>query len=303
MIDTGNGESGWLNLRGRCPLSLAIFNPCSTPTAFARVVRLAIVCWLAVSHMVAFGQQPLHFRHHGNMPPGAIGQRQLRRGGPLAGYFQPVEILAPQGVKISLAESGKFAPPEEAPVKFGALIGQVYRMRVTEIPFEEGREVYPTVEVIDRLYPPEGQRARFPILIELTDEELKLALAGNYVMRVIYLEDPLRALPIADEPNSQRYFEAATSQDPLKIADELGRPMAILRMGSRVPDIDRVTGRFLFGTPPLFRYPKANAAPAAPATSGPIQHPRVPRVPRVPQGFGQPMQAGFFPPGYGVLRR
>ena len=36
----------------------------------------------------------------------------------------------------------------------GMLIGQVYRLRVTNIPHQPGVEVFPTIQVIDRLYPP-----------------------------------------------------------------------------------------------------------------------------------------------------
>ncbi len=45
------------------------------------------------------------------MPPGAIGSRQLQRGGPLPGFFQPVEIKAPAGALISLASGDQFGRP------------------------------------------------------------------------------------------------------------------------------------------------------------------------------------------------
>ena len=43
--------------------------------------------------------------------------------------------------------------------KAGLLIGSVYRLRVTSIPLAEGLEVFPTIEVIDRLYAPLGPAA------------------------------------------------------------------------------------------------------------------------------------------------
>ncbi len=70
------------------------------------------------------------------------------------------------------------------------LIGAVYRLRVTNIRLAEGIEVFPTIEVIDRLYPPPGQECRFAIPVELTEEDLKLAIDGKFVTRVIFLEDP-----------------------------------------------------------------------------------------------------------------
>ena len=138
------------------------------------------------------------------MPPGVIGLRQLERGGPLPGYFQPVEVTAPAGSLISIVADGAFSEPKPAKLLAGMLIGQVYRLKIGNLPGHEGEEIFPTIEVIDRLYPPPGQAARFPIPIELTAEELRFALDGRYVLRVIYLEDVHTAPPLRDEPGKQR---------------------------------------------------------------------------------------------------
>ena len=116
------------------------------------------------------------------------------------------------------------------------MIGPVYQFKITGLPGRPGAEIYPTIEVINRLYPPPGLAWTFPIPVHLTAQELGFALEGQYVTRVIYLEDPGQALPIQDSPGFQRYFEVAAGQDPLQIADQLGRPMAILRLGSRIPE-------------------------------------------------------------------
>jgi hypothetical protein len=200
---------------------------------------------------------PVHYHHAGIMPPGAIGREQLLRGGPLPGYFQPVEIKAPPGASISTALDGQFEPPRNKPLLAGMLIGSVYRLRVTDIPQQEGMEVYPTVELIDRIYPPVGQEFRFPIPIELTQEELEMALAGKFVTRVIYLEEPAAALPVVENPKGQSYFEAAEGDNPLEVADSLGRPMAILRMGARVPGVAGPDETFMYGSPPLLKWKPA----------------------------------------------
>ncbi|HID78231.1 MAG TPA: hypothetical protein EYP56_19835 [Planctomycetaceae bacterium] len=218
-------------------------------------VGLAAV--LVVLHSwAARAQQPeVHYFHHGIMPPGAIGGVQLQRGGPVAGFFQPVEITAPQGVSVALAENGLFVPPQQTPIKVGLLIGQVYRLRVVNIPFYEGLEVYPTIEVIDRLYAPPDQIWRFPIEVVITEEDLRLALEGKFVTRVVYLEDPRVALPAAKEVQGQGWFDVAPDRDPLAVADQLGRPVAILRLGARFPNNPLVPDpTFLFGSPPWVRF-------------------------------------------------
>jgi len=210
---------------------------------------LAVAAWLVLLTR-ASAQGPWHYLNKADMPPGVIGLRQLDRGGPLPGYFQPVEVTAPAGSLISIAADGAFTEPKPAKLLAGMLIGQVYRLKIGNLPGHEGEEIFPTIEVIDRLYPPPGQAARFPIPIELTAEELRFALDGRYVLRVIYLEDVHTAPPLRDEPGKQRYFEIAPGQDAMQAADRLGRPMAILRMGSRVPLADEDQTRFLYQQPP-----------------------------------------------------
>jgi|GEM_PF-1760061 len=203
----------------------------------------------------------VHYQHHAMMPPGAIGSWQLLRGGPLPGWFQPVEIKAPHGALISLAEAGAFSEPKRPPLKVGLLIGQVYRLKVMNIPLHEGQEVFPTIELIDRTYAPPGQELRFPIPIDLTYEDLQLALAGKFVTRVVYLEDPRRALPVAEDKGGRRWFEVAAGQDPLAAADLLGRPVAIIRLGGRAPDRAAPDAKFLFGCPPVQHYAESQQVP------------------------------------------
>jgi hypothetical protein len=231
-------------------------------------------------------QEPgVHYLHQGLMPPGAIGSQQLRRGGPLPGFFQPVEIQAPYGVMISLAVGGEFEKPQAAPVRAGLLIAPVYRFRVSNIPRHPGEEVFPTVEVTDRLYTPRGQERRFAIPIVLTQQDLELALDGKFVTRVIYVEDPHAALAVQGNPQAQNWFEVPPGSDPLAVADQLGRPVAILRLGGRLP-IDPQTPEvdFLAGCPPLEKYPprikilkpppKTKPVPEAPPAAAPPQRPQ-----------------------------
>jgi len=217
------------------------------------VVLLLCSFW---ARQLAAEQPGVHYLHQGVMPPGAIGGLQLQRGGPLPGFFQPVEIKAPPGVLISLAVDGQFDRPAPAPLRLGMLIGQVYRIRVMKLPLAPGVEVFPTIEIIDRLYTPNPQQRRFAVPIELCAEDLRLAAEGKFVTRVIYLEDPKSALPVQGDAGGRDWFDVRPGRDPLAVADELGRPVAILRLGARLPDYPQGPDeQFLFGCPPLEMYP------------------------------------------------
>jgi hypothetical protein len=221
-----------------------------------------IVFWCLGAASALWAQSPpVHYYHQGAMPPGAIGSLQLQRGGPLPGFFQPVEIKVPQGTLISLAISQQFDEAQPGPRHAGFLIGAVYRLRVTNIRLAEGLEVFPTIEVIDRLYTPPDQQCRFSIPVDITEEDLKLAMDGKFVTRVIYLEDPHHALPARENPPAQNWFEAAPGQDPLAVADGLGRPVAILRLGARLPDQGEMQDpRFYYGSPPFVALPSVPQA-------------------------------------------
>lgn len=243
-----------------------------------KMAMAALAC-LATLSVASAQQPPVHFWHPAGIPPGAIGSRQLERGGPLPGFFQPVEIKAPQGVLISLAEEGRFSQPQPTPASVGLLVGAVYRLCAINLPFLEGVEVYPTIEVIDRLYAPPGQETRFPIQIELAREDLELDAAGKFVTRVVYLENPIAALPAPGNKTQPSWFDVVPGMDPLVVADTLGRPVAIVRVGGRVPD--RVAGpdaAFLFGSPPVLRLPPRPSVPAAktPAPTPPAPAPSQP---------------------------
>lgn len=220
----------------------------------------AVLVCLASGLTASAQSPPVHWLHAGSMPPGAIGSQRLHRGGPLSGYFQPVRIRAPQGARIALAVENGFGIAESDETLVGMLIGPVYRLRVTNIPNHPGRELFPTVEVIDRLYPPPNLAERYPIPIELAQDELQMAAQGMFVTRVIYLEDPLRAIPIERNAEEQPWIEAPHGDDPLVMADELGRPMAILRIGSRVPNMHGQSESFSYGAPPIVQYEHENSA-------------------------------------------
>jgi hypothetical protein len=234
---------------------------------------MMVIACLATARLPA-QEPPVHFLHPAGMPPGVIGNQQLQRGGPLPGFFQPVEIAIPEGVLVALAEEGRFGEPQKAPLRAGFLIGQVYRLRLMNLPLQPGVEVFPTIEVIDRIYAPRGQELRFPIIIEIGRDDLEAALSGKFVTRVVYLEDPDKALPVQEAGKDQGWFDVAPGTDPLAVADALGRPVAIVRMGARVPErADAIDMAFLYGCPPWIKFaPREAALPrpaAAPAKKAP----------------------------------
>ena len=84
---------------------VAVTDRCRRSFLIFGLVIALVNCLCCISLVQA---QQVHYRHRGDMPPGAIGQWQLQRGGPLPGYFQPTEVIVPQGSKLSLAVGLQF---------------------------------------------------------------------------------------------------------------------------------------------------------------------------------------------------
>jgi hypothetical protein len=225
-----------------------------TNTATIRATSLALLANVALAASLAAQPPPVHYQHRADHPPGFVSGQQLLRGGPREGYFQPVRIDAPEGTLLAAPSGGGFGESQKESILLGMQIGHVYRLKVGNLPLRAGEEVYPTIELVDRLYPPPGQATRFPIPIQLTAEELELALDGHYVTRVIYVEEPKTALPEVQRAKRQSFFEVGQTDDPLQIADQLGRPVAILRMGSRIPDAAGGEAPFLYNSPPVLQF-------------------------------------------------
>lgn len=207
-----------------------------------KLLLAALLCVVCASPGDAAQPTAGHWLHSSALPPGAIGRQRLARGGAVQGYYQPVEIRAPEGVRISPAVGSSGSQEFVERLKVGLQIGPVYRFRVSGVKASEGARpgeevtLFPTIELVDRLHPPQGKALKFPVPVDLTAEELELAATGKFVTRVIYVEDPHTAVPIQERPErGTRWLEARPGEDLLLAAKAMGRPIAILRIGGRTP--------------------------------------------------------------------
>ena len=178
----------------------------------------------------------VHYLQDADSAPGVVGQGRLLRGGQVAGFFQPVEVSGPEKLEVAFG--------------LNRVSSSIHWRRQSKSACWSDQSIacelptYRCVPVKNYI-----QRSRFSIDCTLhADESIAFrfqsysrkkicvrALDGAMITRVIYLEDSENALPQADEPGSQRVTDVSGNDNALKVADQLGRPMAILRIGSRVP--------------------------------------------------------------------
>jgi uncharacterized repeat protein (TIGR01451 family) len=233
------------------------------PLRSLRHVAAQVGLWTVTWTLIMSGQvsgQNLHQFHSTGMAPGVVGQQQAYRIPDGQGYLQPVELHSSTGARIAIQHHRGFTPTQER-VNAALMVGGIYAYRVTNIPDHPGAELFPTVEVVHRLYPPTGLAARFPVTVDLNADDLQAALDGNFVVKVVYLEAPEASRTQTHDGLNQPTFELAPGSDLLSTADLMGRPMVIVRIGSRLPESHEVAATG-FG-PPLTLLPPTTEQPAA----------------------------------------
>lgn len=244
--------------------------------------HLLLLGYLALAGIPAIAQDPRPERYFPLNtplpPPGRAGDWAARvaRGSPMR--FQPVEIQLPGDGQVTWYSGGPGSVVQTpAPSMAGILLGPVYRVKISDMPDYPGTELYPTIELVDRLHPPAGRANEFPVIISFTTDELELAEQGQLITKIIYLEQPNRAaLQSAGRGKAIPAVRVGARENPLEIADVNGRPLAIVRLGGRVPDTNRPEPDFFGSGAPV----KALERPAAgdrieiPAVKAPVAAPQ-----------------------------
>lgn len=207
----------------------------------------------------ANAQPPRYYPLDQTVSPGTAGQWAAILHPGVSEYYQPIRIELPNAGQVTFyTMNGQSTPRQATPANAAFLVGRVYRLRISDIAEYPGVELFPTVELLDRLHPPPGKATRFPVPIAFTEEEIDFALEGRLVTKVVYVEQPDLAEPV---PNSTAALTRRVEprDNALQTADRLGRPIAIVRLGGRVPDPNDLDPAFFgSGAPVLLPQPVAS---------------------------------------------
>jgi hypothetical protein len=181
-----------------------------------------------------------------NGPPGAVaavgtvdGPGGLG-GGPGGVSRTEIRFVGPAGMQISWyapradGKAGFTTQYLEAPARYNFLQASIYRLKLGSIPGRPGLELYPTLEVM----PCNAKTATFlahsAVPINFTEEDFEQVMAGNFIVKVIYLPDPQFQDLAAMGPNEVVSSRLEPGVDPLVEAKRRGSILAVVRLG----DID-----------------------------------------------------------------
>ena len=182
------------------------------------------------------------------VPPGTWAE-WVRIAGRVNGIeFQPVRVELPSAGKVTWFVGSRDDVKESAQVKLA--VGQSYRLKLSDMPEFPGIELYPSVEVLDRLHPPPGHADTFAMPLSFSIEELEAAVEGRMVTKVVYVEQPQLALPF--ELTSDIAVRTVNARANLmEEADKSGRPLALIRLGGRIPAANETQGAFFGNGAPV----------------------------------------------------
>jgi uncharacterized repeat protein (TIGR01451 family) len=169
----------------------------------------------------------------------------------------------PPGMRVTFYQGRASSREYATPVKVGLRPGYVYRVKLSGFRNRPGFTLFPTLEVRGTLRTgPEVIRADFPAGVYLSEFDVEGLASGSLLTKVVYLEDPRKAVVEVGRPERPFEVEFPGDRDLLTEARSSGRPVIVLRAGDRdateaelmqqsVPNTILFPGEKTLGIPPL----------------------------------------------------
>ncbi len=165
------------------------------------------------------------------------------------------------GMKVTVYRGGEQGQVLEAPVTLGLRPGYGYRLALSNVPGFPGQVFFPALEVRGTLLlSAKLHHADFPATLNFTEEDFTRVTAGAFLKKVVVVERPDHAIPVATRADLPAEVMVAGSRDPLVEARDLGQPLLVMYLGQRtlgpeelryqgVPGTVLLPGDKVLGTP------------------------------------------------------
>ncbi len=221
---------------------------------------------------------------------------------PPPGPLMYIRFAGPKGAKITVYRGFDKGQTLELPITLGFRPGYAYRLTVFDIPSFPRQVFAPSLEVRGTLALQSKLRnADFPAQINFTDDEFARVMLNTYVKKVITLERPDVAIPIASKADEPLEVPVSASRDPVVEAAQRGQPLVVMQLGPRfftplelnaqaIPGTVLLPGERVLGTPRVPPYLQWNWCQVYDPLHGP-RHPS--EFVTVYDGGDSGPQAGF----------
>ncbi len=167
--------------------------------------------------------------------PGEMGPPMMPMMRP-QGPTSQVNFVGLEGLTINwdARMRGAFdSQPCICPATHDFMQGAIYRLKLTNIPGRQAKELYPTLEIAPTMARTQAFLAHNSIPVEFTDNDFDQVLSGNFITKVVYLPNPeyqgLAMAGVGTLVNTQ----LEPGVDPIVEASNRGAILAVIRMGNK----------------------------------------------------------------------
>jgi len=177
-----------------------------------------------------------HFQPVSSSVPGMM---QMSARSPRPSAFVPTSQINFLGVEslvihYDATRPGAFdSAPLVCPATHDFPQGQLFRVKVSNIPGQPGKELFPTLEIAPTAARTQAFLAHSSVPIEFTDTDFDQVFSGNYITKVVYLPNPefqgIAMSGVGTLVNTQ----LQPGVDPILEASKRGAILAVIRMGNK----------------------------------------------------------------------
>lgn len=143
-----------------------------------------------------------------------------------------VRLTGPEGLRVTVYRGGQ-GQTLVTPCVIGVRPGYAYRLQLSGLPGRPNLAVYPSFDVLGSLRVPTATAAEHPATLNFTETDFDNVVAGAVVTKLVILERPENAFPVATTANEPLEEALPPNRNLLVLAQDRGRPVLMLHMGER----------------------------------------------------------------------
>lgn len=145
-----------------------------------------------------------------------------------------VKFAGPAGMHVTFYRGGGTGQTAEAPCTVGLRPGYIYRVQMTDIPGHPGLSLFPTLDVRGSLLMANRLRnGDFPAALVFRDLDMAAVREGSLVTRLVVLERPETAIPLASKRDDPLEIDVPPQGDLLTEAYLRGKTLMVVHLGQR----------------------------------------------------------------------
>jgi uncharacterized repeat protein (TIGR01451 family) len=222
---------------------------------------------------------------------------------PGSGHMPPllyVKLVGPKGMQLTFFGAAAQGQSFLAPCTIGVRPGYCVHIAISGLPDYPNTAFFATLEARGSLFLGNNPRnADYPAALVFRSEDFARAKADANLKKIIVLERPDSAIPVATSPDEPFEILLPPSRDLLWAAAERGQPLLVMHMGGRqltAEELINVPGTVLLPGVKMLDTPAQ--PPCVPWHCFPVIDPRAGAMSpaefiKVPDGGDVGLQAGF----------